>query len=327
MPSCGTAPPVNSASGTSRLLQENTPSLLRRFLKESLLLALGAAFATVAHGQEMEPRSYSPAPVGTQFVFFGYGHQSGDVLLDSSLPLKDVEVSLNVGSVGYGRTFNLAGRQANVAALLPYIWGTANGTVFEDRVNVRRSGGGDLRVRFSTLLVGGEAMKPKEFATRKPGLIVGTSVSIIAPTGQYDPARLVNPGSNRWAFKPEVGLSKPRGRWTMEVMAGTWLFTPNNNFFGSARREQKPLLSLQGHLIYTLRPRTWISVDGTYFSGGQTTVNGVLNEDRKKNARIGATFSLPLTRQQSVKLAWAKGVTTRIGGDLNMFVVGWQYVW
>lgn len=275
----------------------------------------------------MEPRAYSPAPVGTQFVLVGYGHQSGDVLLDSSLPLRDVNVSFNLVTAGYGRTFDLAGKQANIAVLVPYVWGNASGTVFEDNISVRRSGGGDLRLRFSTLLKGGDAMKPKEFATRKPGLIVGTSVSIIAPTGQYDPARLVNPGSNRWAFKPEVGVSKPRGRWTMELMGGTWLFTPNRDFFGGARREQKPLLSLQAHLIYTLRQRMWVSVNGTYFAGGQTEINDVLNNDRQRNARIGATFSYPLTQQQSIKVAWAKGVTTRIGGDLNMFVGGWQYAW
>ena len=302
-------------------------SLSIKLVLQSFLIALGAVWAPVVVAQEMEPRSYSPAPVGTQFLFLGYGHQSGDVLLDSSLPLRDVEVSLNVATIGYGRTFDLAGRQANVAVVFPYIWGTASGTVFEDRVNVRRSGGGDLRLRFSTLWVGGQAMDRKEFATRKPGLIVGTSVSIIAPTGQYDPARLINPGSNRWAIKPELGLSKPRGRWTMEVMAGTWLFTANENFFGGARREQKPLLSLQGHLIYTLRQRMWLSVNGTYFTGGRTEINGVLNEDRQRNARIGATFALPLTPQQSLKFSWAKGVTTRIGGDLNMFVVGWQRAW
>jgi hypothetical protein len=80
-------------------------------------------------------------------------------------------------------------------------------------------------------------------------------------------------------------------------------------------------------LIYTLRQRMWFSVNGTYFTGGRTEVNGVLNEDRQRNARIGATFSFPITQQQSIKLAWAKGVTTRIGGDLNMFVVGWQRAW
>ena len=155
---------------------------------------LSVVIATTAAGQEMEPRAYSPAPNGTQFVLVGYGYQSGDVLLDSSLPLKDVNIKLNAASVGYGRTFNLAGRQANVAVVFPYLWGTAEGTVFEDQVKVRRSGGGDVRVRFSTLLKGGEALSPREFAQRKPATIIGASVSIVVPSGQYDPARLVNPG-------------------------------------------------------------------------------------------------------------------------------------
>lgn len=290
-------------------------------------LFLIAVLANTAAAQEMEPRTYSPAPSGTQFVLLSYGHQSGDVLLDSSLPLKDVTVKLNVASFGYGRTFNFAGRQANVAVLVPYIWGTAQGTIFEDQINVRRSGGGDLRVRFSTLLKGGEALAPKEFAQRKPTTIIGASVSIVVPTGQYDPARLVNPGSNRWAFKPEIGISKPNGRWTFEGMGGIWLFTTNKSFLGNSRRSQKPMASFQGSVIYTLRPRMWISGNATFYRGGSTVLNDTANEDLQRNARIGATFSYPLNRQQSFKVAWAKGVTTRIGGNLNTIVVGWQYTW
>ena len=79
-----------------------------------------------------------------------------------------------------------------------------------------------------------------------------------------DPRRLVALGSNRWAFKPELGLSKPKGRWTMEAAGGLWMFTPNRNFFGGSRREQKPIMSLQGDLIYTLRPRMWVSVNGSH---------------------------------------------------------------
>src|SRR5262245_22464554 len=97
-------------------------------------LVVSVLFVSTASAQEMEPRAYSPAPVGTQFVVLTYGYQSGDVLLDESLPLKDVSVKLNLGSVGYGRTFGLLGRQANVAVLAPYIWGTASGTVFENQV-------------------------------------------------------------------------------------------------------------------------------------------------------------------------------------------------
>jgi len=290
-------------------------------------LFLSAAIAGTATAQEMEPRAYSPAPCGTQFVLLSYGHQSGDVLLDASLPLKDVDIKLNAASVGYGRTFSLAGRQANVAVLFPYLWGTAQGTVFEDQVKVRRSGGGDLRVRFSTLFKGGEALGPREFAQRKPGTIIGASVSIVVPTGQYDPARLINPGSNRWAFKPEIGISKPIGRWTFEIMGGAWLFSANNSFLGNSRREQKSMASFQGAVIYTLRPRMWLSGNTTFYSGGSTVINGTANNDRQKNARVGATFSYPLNQHQSFKIAWAKGVTTRIGGNLNTIVFGWQYAW
>ena len=288
---------------------------------------LSVVIASVASGQEMEPRSYSPAPVGTQFIFVGYGHQTGDVLLDSSLPLKDVNVAFNAGTFAYGRTFRLVGHQANLAVVFPYIWGTAQGTVFEDQVKVRRSGGGDVRVRFSSLLKGGDALRPAEFARRKPTTIVGASVSIVIPTGQYDPQRLVNPGTNRLAFKPEIGISKPKGRWTFEAMAGTWLFVRNNSFFGNSRRTQKPLLSFQGSVIYTLRKRMWLAGNATYYTGGRTVIDGTENEDRQKNSRVGATFSFPLSQQQSLKASWAKGVTTRIGGNLNAFAIGWQYVW
>ena len=296
-------------------------------LSRLIQVFLSAAIASTAAAQEMEPRAYSPAPVGTQFVVLSYGHQSGDVLLDASLPLKDVSINLNAATFGYGRTFNLAGRQANVAVLFPYLWGTAEGTIFEDQIKVRRSGGGDLRFRFSTLLKGGDALGPGEFAQRKPQAIIGASVSVIAPTGQYDPARLVNPGSNRWAFKPEIGISKPKNRWTFEVMGGAWLFTANNSFLGSSRRAQKPMASFQGSVIYTLRPRMWVSGNATFYRGGSTVITEQANEDRQENARVGATFSLPLNQRQSLKFAWAKGVTTRIGGNLNTFVVGWQYAW
>jgi hypothetical protein len=296
-------------------------------LSRLIQLFLTAVLANTAAGQEMEPRAYSRAPSGTQFVLLGYGYQSGDVLLDSSLPLRDVSIKLNAASVGYGRTFNLAGRQANVAVLFPYLWGTAQGTVFEDQIKVRRSGGGDLRVRFSTLFKGGEALGPSEFAQRKPATIIGASVSIVVPSGQYDPARLVNPGSNRWAFKPEIGISKPKGRWTFEVMGGTWLFTANKNFLGNSRRAQKPMASFQGGVIYTLRPRMWVSGNATFYRGGSTVINESENEDRQRNARIGATFSFPLNQQQSFKIAWAKGVTTRIGGNLNTIAIAWQYAW
>lgn len=296
-----------------------------RFLP-AILFAVSFGFVA-GSAQEMEPRAYSPAPVGMQFVVVGYGFQSADVLLDSSLPLQDVSAKIHLGTVGYGRTFQLAGRQANIAAIYPYLLGHVTGTVFEDRLTVRRSGGGDMRMRFSTLLKGGAALSPREFAARKPGTIVGVSLSVVAPTGQYDPRRLVNPSSHRWAFKPEVGISKPKGRWIAELTGGVWLFTTNKDFFGGAHRAQKPMMSLSGGVIYTLRRRMWLSGNATYFAGGRSVLNGVVNEDSQRNSRVGTTFSLPLTGRQSFKVAWAKGLTTRFGGHVNTVALGWQYAW
>jgi hypothetical protein len=291
-----------------------------------ILLAISAANA-----QEMEPRSYSRAPVGTQIAIVTYAYQTGDVLTDASLPLRDVSVKLNSVVIGYGRTFRLAGRQANLSFAVPYIKGSVRGTVFEQQQSVTRSGLGDVRVRFMLNLKGSPAVTPSEFAGRKPKPLLGFSLTLVAPTGQYDPARLVNLSSHRWGFKPELGYSKPAGRWTLEAAAGAWFFTTNNSFFGGARREQRPLLSIQGGVVYTFQRRMWLSFNTTYnttyYRGGQTVLNGTVNNDRQANSRIGLTYSLPLNQKQSLKVAWSKGVTTRFGGSFNTFAVGWQYTW
>jgi len=305
----------------------NSTRILRTSFPRSTTLVLIAVVQSVVLGQEMEPRAYSRAPVGTQFVLFSYSYHTGDVLLDESLPLRDVSVKFNSVLFAYGRTFDLAGNQANVAIAVPYLEGKAKGTLFEEQQEVRRSGLGDARLRFSTNLIGGPALSPKEFVAYKPKALLGISLSVVAPTGQYDPRRLINPGSNRWAFKPEMGLSKPFGRWTLELVGGVWFFKSNNNFFGGSKREQKPLTSMQAHLLYTLRPRMWLSANATYYVGGRTTVNGILNEDTQRNSRIGATFSLPLNQRQSFKVIWANGLTARFGGNLTTIGVAWQYTW
>src|SRR4051794_14866000 len=143
-----------------------------------LLLLLIAGFGSAASAQEMEARAYSRSPVDTQFVVLSYAYQSGDVLTDSALPLSDVSVKLNLMSTAYGRTFDLAGRQANASAVVPYIRGNVSGTVFEERQEITRSGLGDVRLRFSTFLIGGPALTPKEFAAYKPKTLLGVSVTV-----------------------------------------------------------------------------------------------------------------------------------------------------
>jgi hypothetical protein len=156
---------------------------------------------------------------------------------------------------------------------------------------------------------------------------LGTSLTVVAPLGQYDPAKLINLGTNRWAFKPEVGFSYPLGRWDLEVYTGVWMFTANDNFYGGQVRRQDPMVSTQAHVVYSFRTHLWVALDYTYYSGGSTTVNGQQKDDRQDNSRTGVTIAVPVTSQQSVKLTWARGVTTRIGSDFDTYGVAWQMVW
>jgi hypothetical protein len=249
------------------------------------------------------------------------------VVFDPSVPITNVSARINTTAIFYGRTFSLFGRSASAAIQLPYVWGNIEGDVGEQRRSIYRSGLADLRLRLTTNLIGGPALSPGEFAKRKPPTTLGASVVVLAPTGQYDPAKLVNVGTNRWAVKPELGFSHPAGRWWLETYAGAWLFAENTDFFGGSRREQSPLLALQGHLSYTFRPRLWLAGDATFYTGGRTTVDGVRKADLQRNSRLGLTAAIPLKRSSALKISWARGLVTRIGGDFTTLAVGYQYLW
>jgi hypothetical protein len=277
--------------------------------------------------QELEPRAYAPNPTGANFVLLVYAHSTGDVVFDPSVPITDVSARMNLGALFYGRTFGLFGRSASAAVQLPYVWGTIDGDVFEARRSVYRSGLADLRLRLTTNLLGGPALAPREFAQRPPRTTLGASVVVVAPTGQYDPSKLVNVGTNRWSFKPEVGLSRPAGHWFIELYGGAWLFSDNDNFFGGSRKEQQPLASFQTHLSYVFRPRLWLAADATFYTGGRTTVDGVKKGDLQRNTRLGLTLAVPVKRRSALKVSWARGLMTRIGGDFDTVAVGYQFLW
>lgn len=299
---------------------------MRRPCPSLAFCALALAGAHLAcHAQEMEPRSYSPNPVGVHFLALAYGRSTGEVLTDPSLPISDIDARLNSGLVGYGRTFALFSRSALATVGLPYVTGDISGNVGEQLREITRSGLADARLRVSMNLIGGPALTPQDFAQRSPNTTLGISLTVVAPTGQYNPDKLINIGANRWAFKPELGISYPHGHWYFEGYLGVWMFTDNDEFFGGSRREQDPITSLQTHIVYTMRPRLWLAFDANYYRGGRTTVNDARNADMQSNSRVGLTVSVPVGKSQSLKLAWTEGLTTRIGSDFTTLGIAWQY--
>ena len=296
------------------------------------LAGLGAALISVAmqaaaSAQQLEPRAYSPGPVGAHFAGLTYLHSRGGVAVDASLPLKNVNAEINSAAVSYATTFGLFGRTASAGFILPYARADVSADVFNEQRAVTRTGLANSAYRVAVNLIGGPALDMELFAAAPPRTTLGTSLTVFAPTGQYDGSRLVNLGSNRWAFKPELGLYQPFGPWTVELAAGGFFFTANDDFFGGSRRTQDPLALVQAHVSYVFAPRLWISANAIYYAGGRTTVDGSRNADRQENTRVGLTLSLPLWGANSLKLAWAEGVTTRIGSSFTTFLVTLQFAW
>jgi hypothetical protein len=298
-------------------------------LRALLLAAVAGVMVPRARAQELEPRSYSPSPVGVSFVGASYGYSSGGVVVDPSLPLTDVKAYVNGVGVGWGHTFGVRGRQALVTATLPYAFGDVTGAVLEQRRSVTRSGLSDAKVRFAINLYGNPAQTPQEFARRQRSpVLVGTSLTVSAPIGQYHGDKLINLGTNRWAFKPEVGVSVPWRKLDLDAYAGAWFFADNPDFYpGGQTRRQDPLSAIQAHVSYTLRPSLWVAADGTWYGGGAASVGGGPKSGRQDNSRLGLTLSLPLTKSQSAKFAFSRGALVRAGSNFNTLVAGWQLRW
>jgi len=259
---------------TSVCVSPATAATTRR--ARSIVAALTCAALAVAraHAQDLEPRAYSASPVGLNFLVIGYGWSAGSVVVDPTLPISDVPAAVQGPTIGIGHTFNVFGDLGLVTAAFPYSLADVTGKVFEQGAEAKRSGLADTRIKLSINLLGNPAMSPSEFTTAPHCVIAGLSVSVIAPTGQYDDTKLINLGNNRWAFKAETGVSLPKGPWDLDTYVGSWFFTPNRDFYpGGSTRTEEPVLTIQGHASYEFRPRLWVAIDGTSYRGGSTRVD------------------------------------------------------
>jgi hypothetical protein len=278
-----------------------------------------------AYAQDLEPRAYANTPVDMNFLILGYGRTQGGVATDPALPVQDAKVEVDSATLAYARSLGLWGKSAKFNVVLPYGWASgsaiANGT-FHDR---EISGFIDPRFQFSINLFGAPALSMAEFPNYQQDVIVGFTLGVTVPGGQYDPNKLLNLGTNRWSIKPELGISKRWGPMTLELASGVRFYTDNQDFLGGKVREQAPVYSVQSHLIYSFPYGIWASVGATYYTGGRTHVDGQKNNDLLQNTRVGVTVALPLSRYQSIKMYFNTGVSTSAGTDFDAMGILWQY--
>lgn len=297
-----------------------------------LLLTCGARPAST---QDLTPRAYVITPIGSNALVLQASNLDGGLQFDGSAPITGATASVDLAALSYYRAFALLGRTASVTVALPYASGHFAGTVVGAPRSAYLTGSLDSSLRLSVNLIGGPAMHAAEFGRWRQDILLGASLRIIAPTGQYDPTRLLNWGNNRWAFKPEVGYSQRWGHWLLDAYGAIWFFTKDPEFFsrnvyypGVRSRSEAPVEAVEVHVSYDVRPRLWVSLDANFWRGGTISMNGVPSVGTdQKSSRIGLTASVPLTRHQAVKLSLSNGAYVRYGGNYRSISLAWQYSW
>jgi hypothetical protein len=305
-------------------------SLIRREVVSSAAsLAVVALLCDAASAQELTPRAYWPTPNGTNVFVLAYQRTTGDIVTDPSLPLTDVDSDIDYLQLSYQRTFSLSDRTATVQLSLPFSEGETKGVLEEEFRRRETSGMGDARLRFAINLKGAPSMDSAGFKALRanPVTVVGASLLIQAPTGEYESDKVINIGTNRWSVKPAIGVIWPlRPTWLLEFEVGAWFFQDNDDFLGETRK-QDPILSTEFHLIKRIRPGFWASLDANFYVGGQTSIGEDTQANLQRNSRLGVTMVFPLRAGHALRGSFSTGAVTESGGDYEMFNISYLYVW
>lgn len=302
-----------------------------RFLSKLYVCGLAAWLAGHVSAQDLSPRAYVITPNHSNAVVLTYSYFNGGVDLNGAIPITGATGAYSVPSFSYYHSFGLFAHSANVTLSLPYGVGNFQGEVGEQHQSVYRSGLVDFTSRLSVNLIGGPALPMREFVKWRQKVLLGASVKVIAPTGQYSSTKIVNWGINRWAFKPELGYSERWGNWLLDAYAGAWFYTANPAYYSIPTpkpQTEEPIGSFEGHISRNFGPGTWVSLDGNFWWGGVTSLSGIQNlATRQTSSRLGGTVAWRFAKHESLKVSYSDGTYVRFGGNYHSVQAGWQYTW
>jgi len=299
--------------------------------KRVLFICLALAVLRVprqACAQFTDPRTYENTPAGMNQLELSYAYAHSDASIDTSLIITGAKFNLNQGTITYTRYFGFLHRLMWVEAGVPVagLSGSISGT------NIRGSttGAGDSSYALAMLVKGGPALSVAQFEGYKPITTMGVSLAITAPTGLYHSDKILNLGSDRWSFKPEIALSHPFGveqKWTFDAYANAYFYTDNTSYHVRQILRQQPLPGFEGHISYSFNDSLWASLDTRYSFHGPTFVNGLIQNNAQQNFVLGGEMNISLNRRNSLVFEFAKALVHNNGPALVGFSVKYDYAW
>jgi hypothetical protein len=291
-------------------------------------IAILILFIQNSFSQDIEPRRWSPIPLGTHVLGAGYSYTSGDVFFDPLLQAENVKIKAHSLAVSFAQPLKIGDRFGSISLLVPFSAADWSGLLSGDPAEVNRTGFADPRLRASVLLSGppaSNALGLQQFRMENPTYTTfGVSLAITVPLGEYFEDKLLNLGSNRFVFRPQVGMIHYWGSWSFELTSSVFLYTRNPDFFNDAERDQRPTFAVQSHLVKQLQRGSWLSLSAGYGLGGESLINRRPNGDFRSNLLVSASYSFLIAKRQGLKLAYIRSETLQdIGSSTNNFILAW----
>jgi hypothetical protein len=296
-------------------------------MKKIFIHAIFLISTQILLAQTLEPKLYANTPIDANVFLTVYDHTQGAVPQFQDLGFEDPQLKINSIVLVYARAFDLMGHNTKFDMILPY--SSLSGTANYDNVDVSRNveGLGDTKARLTFNLFGAPALSLQEFSSYQQDTIIGLSIQATMPTGQYDKTKLINIGTNRWAIKTGIGISKQIDQFTFEVDAEAEFYSTNEEFYNGGKREQDPIYSTQAHILYTFQQKIWLALGVTYYNGGEYINDGIGAGKQLNNSRLGMTFAIPVDKQNTIKINGSTGINVTYGSNFDGITFAWQYVW
>lgn len=228
----------------------------------------------------------------------------------------DVSFDATVMLAGFAQTFKISERAAFIAILVPTGRISSESNLASQSARISTNGFGDPLVEFVVNIIGAEAIKSVPDLIRyEPGFSLDLLADLAIPIGNYNNAQPLNLGQNRWYGRIAAPIVWQLGPWipgrrtTLEFVPSLWMFGDNTDFVGSTLSTD-PMFELESHLTRDFHKDLWGSLDMTWITGGEASIDGVSGE---KNEMIGAGFTLGYHLNENIQLT--AGYMTSLNDD------------
>jgi len=253
-------------------------------------------------------RDYLNAPIDTWLTFYNVGYATAVTPEDGMDLTSSIRSNVLSQSIVITRTMDYWGRTGGLSVILPYRYLNSSSDAF----NASNHGISDVGFLWQMNIFGGPALTREQFQSFVPQTFASFHFAVSTPLGKYDPTNPLNPSANRWTLAPTVNYSyTPDQGWTwLEVYLSNAVFTNNGDFRvgGASSLTQKPLFRAEGHASRNLTPILWVSADGYYNVGGETSIDGAAQGNAADTLRLGVGMGVTAWRGGDIVLNYERVV-------------------